>query len=682
MQGIREYSGETSNLFFRTDRLVSNIYIKVEDHLGNPIRSLSGQPLVHYISSFNYTYEYGEEVDEATMILSFMDVKDARTFVLIPGLQYHIWYGYQGNLSACRELVITEINKKANKSGLLVELKLVPVCYHVLKNLPVTHERAWDLIQEALNQGINLEVLWPYDRHELNVVNSDIILDGSKEFDPLNDKYFSIPEKALKQDRSIKPTKGGYLYHMEYESHRYGPGRGKPEELPEIDFEVLTAQFFQFMSELADRLNLAESHARDGKLIVKDWELEQAPVGYYFYGQDSLISWEVEETDDEVQAESEYQAIVDESLKESDILRVDAIEGPSFNVYILGGSYRVLTDDQVDHPDDYSVKLRVYQQGEHFYVRTDDMEFAQRATGEHRNFLRSLVAENQDLYIARDGEEQSELVRSLLRNFSTVKGSPPYMQSEDVYQEVRHFPLDKFAQIDNMEAQRNIPQPEGRKVSQFSLEEWAQMYSQVYYRDQYVFSESTTLVEQLSHEPSQYPGGYLRNRIAKEMDAQYPYDEKTLAYRFMKDTMEQQLHRKVVNLEIEGDPKIEISQVIYFEGIDGYDTGTYYIKSSEHTINHQGYFTKITALKIPPDLSWMVESIERDLSGRVRERKQELARKVFHQFKDEMGKPYDDPFRPWGYYMSKGEFTAQETYRHLPHVDLRLNVVNAETETE
>lgn len=730
--------------------LVKIPLVLVMDHGGTPIRPREDVgTLSDFVVEFTYSYKEGEENDTAELKAVFDDIDTAKAFKFVPGIHYKIMYGYETGMSETRELVIDKVNKKAHGPGITVTLSLIPLADYEGRVLPMDHTTAKQRLALLIERDITINIKFPYDRREIILVNSDIN-SPSKKFDPLNDKYYSVKDIATTKPGIWDNIKDG-LSNPDNNAHTLEPAAawghesyGKSKDGKLWNSLDLLSNILSWQQDMKAKLGMAEVHVRDGKIIIQDRDLEKAPIMSIAYGDQNLISWETEETDLDVQPESEYQAAIDAELKKQDIVRVSTLGAKELKIMHVGNTTKVTDENgKVSFVEDQTFQMKVFKHEENYYTLTDDFDFAKKVDPEMVPFIeeqinfgwvKTQLKERQTLlgygnYVPNPTNDLSYKFNPITSSIGSVIGLDPqavipapviplegttsnFTKTQmDTYEELlkQKYPFPEWQQTkldvqqDNIQSQNQ----EVRNVSQMSLTEWAHANAQVSqnelgpwpegeepflnngeetYLDRQgyldwlpsISQENKTLFREIVTHNQFYSDGYLRRRLANTLNTNSPLELRSLVDSFLNDTMEAELHKKKLKLSIEGNPQIEISQTIYFEGLDDYDKGTYYITESEHRINSSGYVTEIEALKVPPDLSYITEALELEFGDKIKKRKLKIFNKAYKAWKDEMGEGFNFAAN-LGYQGTKDEFTMREEYDHLPHAEFQTEVKETET---
>lgn len=705
-------------------------YIDIRDHLNTQIRfGNSIAPLADYVVGFTYVYKEGEENDEGELKIAFDDIHIARLFLFRPGINYHVTFGYTNGDLTTRDLVIDKINKKIDNSQFLITLTLIPLAEYEGRVLPMDITTAEERMMMLIDRNIEFDIKFPYDRKDIVLTNIDI--NSPKKPTDFSNLYYTT-----KEENNSPPKKSALFNYFNPDTKNsnfwYTPGGvGFPSQASKA-VEVspkysiwnnleLVDNILSWTKDFKTKLGLAEVHARDGKVIVQDRNLEAKPIiSLSYISSEILISWEIEESDIEIETESEYQAQIEQELKKQDIVKISTLKGDSFQIVHVGNTVRAVNnkgDNEIVNGE--AILMKVYKEGEDYYTATEEEGYAKKISPEYIEFLEKQfnfswtnVILKENLIINKDFYNQCKPITSEQSDFNIENSQkyweiiwknsqlPTYEQakidavntkfvkpldlrgtiqmdltryahslatSEDIHHRMGPFiPLSEpVTSVEDILAQENITDYTYGLSSEGDLRKY----------NSNIFSDDAIIT--LYYHPNEYSLGYIRKRIAREVKGLNPLELKTIADSYLNDTLEAELHKKKLTLVIEGNPSIEISQTIKFTGLDEYDSGIYYIISSEHKIDSSGYTTKIEALKVPEKMDILIENIQVKIEDMVAKRKLEIFNKTFKKWEETMAERYETA-KSFGYEGTQEEYILRETYKHAPHAIFEPKVLDTQ----
>jgi hypothetical protein len=640
-----------------------NLFIEIKDHLkpGSHIRSRAGL-LTDFVTSFSYKYKEGVENDYCEIELMFETVAQASSFIFRPGINYHVRFGYLERHSQTRDVVIDEIKKSHSSKGITINLTLIPLVDYEGKVMPMSHDDAWDAIAKLLARDIELQIQVGYDRSKWIQVHPT----------PLNPKEGVEPDldtKLYHEPRAPKP-KRYKLEPSQQNAQGWGMQTGMPmpsfEGSPEPDYYSLATSMATLIEQIAKDAGGLTADLRDGKIIIKDKLLDASPSFYIKYGSDNLISWDLSEQDNtELMSESQFGAELNEKTKELGLVQVQSLF-PRFELPFVYGTGE----------DGNDLIHTVISDGEDFYVFAEEVGYIRKV--EDPNTL--LVLEDRlkktfnKAYVSHGNSDHAIL--DMTDYFKYEEGKHNKRMSE-IFSEIDES---RLAELDNAQYQNQDP---GKVQIVPDLREFAPVWAGDVMPDQ----EGITQVDLFK--PGWWVDGYIRERLESVWEEKYPHSLDSLMGLFMKNTQEMELHRKELSLEIEGDPAVEIGQILFFTGFDKYDTGSYYIEEADHNLSSKGYITKITAYKVPPNLEIFTGVWRKKIGDELENLKQSTLKKFFTQYMDTMGDwALEHPWAPAHEHMYNlpmgvklsPQLLEHTTVIHAPHTELNITIVKAEEE--
>jgi hypothetical protein len=641
-----------------------NLFIEIKDHLkpGSHIRSGAGL-LTDFVTSFSYKYKEGVENDFCEIELVFETVAQASSFIFRPGINYHVRFGYLERHSQTRDVVIDEIKKSHSSKGITINLTLIPLVDYEGKVMPMSHDDAWDAIAKLLARDIELQIQVGYDRSKWIQVHPT----------PLNPKEGVEPDldtKLYHEPRVPKP-KRYKLEPSQQNAQGWGMQTGMPmpnfEGGPEPDYYSLATSMATLIEQIAKDAGGLTADLRDGKIIIKDKLLDAPPSFYIQYGSDNLISWDLSEQDNaELMSESQFGAELNEKTKELGLTQVHCLN-PGFELPFVYGTGE----------DGNDIIHTVVSDGEDFYVFAEDVGYIRKVEDpNHIAFLEKRLKKTFNKAYVSHGNSDHEIL-NMTDYFKYEEGKHTKRMSE-IFSEINES---KLAELDNAQYQNQDP---GKAQIVPDLSEFAPVWAGDVMPDQ----EGITQVDLFK--PGWWVDGYIRERLVSVWEEKYPYSLDSLMGIFMKNTQEMELHRKELSLEIEGDPAVEIGQILFFTGFDQYDTGSYYIEEADHNLSSKGYITKITAYKVPPNLEVFIDTWRKKIGDELENLKQSTLKKFFTQYMVKMGKwaneellgfdhaGFASPVPIWD--QVTPEHLQRVTEKHAPHTELNITIVKAEEE--
>lgn len=350
------------------------VKVKIQNPNGSNIIS-KGYNLEDYITEFSYKYIEGLENDECSVTFIFPTVEICNVFTLLRGQHFLITYGFTHQLSKTRSLVLDKIKKKVNKSGVEVELILIPLIEYKSRTYPMSVTTAWDSIVSAIKNGTTVELSWPElgdQKQTYNLATFDKSLnpDGytiltedqlkTPKLTGLGDKYPTIPfsetteARGFPQGYSVPPSG---LDLEKFDAKGYA--------------QSLSMGLFDEIATLTDQVAGLIADTRDDYIVIKERDLEQRPVAVIEYPGEYLLEYSINEADKAIASESMVQTIVDEKTKTVGVVSVSSL-GDDYRKIPLTHVGRDLNNPKGTEP---FLKHYLYTNGKSFYVTAGTKEF-------------------------------------------------------------------------------------------------------------------------------------------------------------------------------------------------------------------------------------------------------------------------------------------------------------------